>query len=54
MYYVLRGKARFKAGDEDREISAGTVLFVTAEVEHRFHDIAEELAVLVLFAPAET
>ena len=43
MYYVLRGKARFKAGDEDREISAGTVLFVTAEVEHRFHDIAEEL-----------
>ena len=54
MYYVLRGKARFKAGDEDRAISAGTVLFVTAEVEHRFHDIAEELAVLVLFAPAET
>ena len=54
VYYVLRGKARFKAGDEDREISAGTVLFVTAEVEHRFHDIAEELAVLVFFAPAET
>ena len=54
MYYVLRGMARFKAGDEDREISAGPVLFVTAEVEHRFHDIAEELAVLVLFAPAET
>jgi len=54
MYYVLRGKARFQAGDEDREISAGTVLFVTAEVEHRFHDIAEELAVLVFFAPAET
>ena len=54
MYYVLRGKARFKAADEDREVSAGSVLFVTAEVEHRFYDIAEELAVLVFFAPAES
>jgi quercetin dioxygenase-like cupin family protein len=53
MYYVLRGRARFRAGDEDREISAGSALFVAAEVEHRFYDIAEELAVLVFFAPAE-
>jgi len=53
MYYVVRGRARFRAGDEDREISAGTVLFVAAEVEHRFYDIEEELAVLVFFAPAE-
>jgi quercetin dioxygenase-like cupin family protein len=54
MYYVVRGKARFTAGDEDREISAGGVLFVAAEVEHHFHDIVEELAVLVFFAPAES
>lgn len=54
MYYVLRGKARFRAGDEDREISTGSVLFVAAEGEHRFYDIAEELAVLVFFAPAES
>lgn len=54
MYYVLRGSARFRAADEDREISAGSVLFVAAEVEHRFYDIAEELAVLVFFAPAES
>jgi len=54
MYYVLRGKARFKAADQDWEISAGSVLFVVAEVEHRFYDIAEELAVLVFFAPAES
>jgi quercetin dioxygenase-like cupin family protein len=54
MYYVLRGKARFKAGDEDREISTGSVLFVAAEVAHRFYDITEELAALVFFAPAET
>ena len=54
MYYVVRGRARFRAGDEDQEISAGCVLFVAAEVEHRFHDIAEELALLVFFAPAES
>ena len=54
MYYVVRGRARFRAGDEDQEVSAGSVLFVAAEVEHRFYDIAEELAVLVFFAPAES
>jgi quercetin dioxygenase-like cupin family protein len=54
MYYVLRGKARFKAADQDWEISAGSVLFVAAKVEHRFYNIAEELAVLVFFAPAES
>ena len=54
MYYVIRGRARFRAGDEDAEVSAGSALFVAAEVEHRFYDIAEELAVLVFFAPAES
>ncbi len=54
MYYVIRGRARFRAGDQDGEVSAGTVLFVAAEVEHRFYDITEELAMLVFFAPAES
>ncbi len=54
MYYVIRGRARFRADGEDREVCAGSVLFVANEVEHRFYDIAEELAVLVFFAPAES
>ncbi|HEV2468988.1 MAG TPA: cupin domain-containing protein [Candidatus Sulfotelmatobacter sp.] len=54
MYYVVRGRARFRAGDQNTDVSAGSVLFVAAEVEHIFYDIAEELAVLVFFAPAET
>ena len=54
MYYVIRGRGRFRAADEDAEVSAGSVLFVASEAEHRFYDIAEELAVLVFFAPAET
>jgi mannose-6-phosphate isomerase-like protein (cupin superfamily) len=54
IYYVIRGRARLKAGSEDREVSAGSMIFVAAEVGHRFYDIVEELAVLVVFAPAET
>lgn len=54
MYYVVRGRARFRAGDQEMEVSAGSILFVAAEIDHRFHDIVEELAVLVFFAPAET
>ncbi len=54
MYYVVRGRARMKAGSDDHSVSAGSVIFVAAEIEHRFYDIAEELVVLVFFAPAET
>ncbi|HXJ88098.1 MAG TPA: cupin domain-containing protein [Candidatus Binatia bacterium] len=54
MYYVIRGRGRFRAGEEDKDVSAGSVLFVAAEVEHRFYDITEELAVMVFFAPAES
>jgi quercetin dioxygenase-like cupin family protein len=54
IYYVIRGRARFQADKEDREISPGSVIFVAAGVVHRFYDITEELAVLVVFAPAET
>ena len=54
LYYVLRGRGRFRAGGEHTEIAPGSVLFVAAEVEHKFYDITEELAVLVFFAPAES
>ena len=53
-YYVVRGRARFRAGDQETEVCSGTMLFVASEVEHRFFDITEELAVLVFFAPAES
>jgi mannose-6-phosphate isomerase-like protein (cupin superfamily) len=54
MYYVVRGRARMRVGSEDRAVSAGSVIFVAAEVDHRFHDIAEDLVILVFFAPAES
>lgn len=54
LYYVVRGRALMRVGSEDREIGAGSVIFVEAHLEHRFHDIQEELVVLAFFAPAET
>lgn len=54
MYYVVRGRARFEAGKDDQEVSSGSVIYVAAEVGHRFYDITEELVVLVFFAPAES
>ena len=53
LYYVVRGRARMRAGAEDKVVSVGSVIFVAAGVEHRFHNIEEELTVLVFFAPAE-
>ena len=54
LYYVVRGRARMRAGSQDNEVSAGSLVFVAAGVEHRFYDIIEDLEVLVFFAPAES
>jgi len=54
MYYVIRGKARMKVGTEEHAVGEGSIMFVAKNVEHRFYDITEELAVLVFFAPAES
>ncbi len=53
IYYVISGSAAFRAGDQECPVQAGSILYVKANVEHRFHSISEDLRVLVLFAPAE-
>jgi mannose-6-phosphate isomerase-like protein (cupin superfamily) len=54
VYYVVRGRAHIRIGSEEKVIKPGMVIFVAAQVEHRFFDISEELELLVFFAPAET
>jgi mannose-6-phosphate isomerase-like protein (cupin superfamily) len=54
IYYVIRGQARMRLGSEDQAVRDGSVIFVKAGVEHRFHDVTQELVVLVCFAPAES
>ncbi len=53
VYYVVSGRAKIQVADEDRDVGAGSIVYVAKNVEHRFHSIEEELKVIVFFAPAE-
>ncbi len=53
LYYVVSGRGAVTVGDETRDVSAGSLVFVSASVPHRFHDITERLQILVVFGPAE-
>lgn len=53
VYYVVSGTGRVTVGKETRDVTAGSVIFVAATVPHRFHDIAEQLEIVVFFAPPE-
>jgi len=52
IYYVVAGKAQFTAAGETRALKQGDVVFVAARAKHHFHDIEEDLDVLVLFSTA--
>jgi mannose-6-phosphate isomerase-like protein (cupin superfamily) len=59
IYYVISGAARMKVAaanhrEDDRAIASGDIIFVKAHDEHRFHDVTQELVLLVVFAPAMT
>jgi mannose-6-phosphate isomerase-like protein (cupin superfamily) len=54
VYYILQGRATIRVGTEDRPVEPGSIIFVAAHEEHRFHAITEDLTLLVFFAPAES
>jgi mannose-6-phosphate isomerase-like protein (cupin superfamily) len=54
IYYVIRGKGNMRLGREESFINQGDVIFVEKNLEHHFFNIAEELVLLVIFAPAES
>jgi len=53
VYYVVSGRAKILVAEEDREVKAGSVVYVEKNVAHHFHSIEEDLTLLVFFAPAE-
>ena len=53
VYVVMSGRARITGRRRGRDVGPGSVVYVPATVPHRFHDIAERLEILVVFAPAE-
>jgi len=54
VYHVVGGKAILTADGKEYPVEAGSVVFVAARAQHRFHSITEDLTALVFFAPAET
>ncbi len=50
VYFVLEGKARMHLGEEEREVTPGSLLYVKAATEHDFFEIEEDMLLLVLFA----
>ncbi len=51
IYYIVSGAATIEVAGENRPVSAGSVIYVDAHVDHRFHSITEDLSVIVVFAP---
>lgn len=54
VYVVVAGAGEITVAGEERSVRTGSVIYVPARVEHRFHSITQELRMLVFFAPAET
>ena len=54
VYYVVSGRGSIRVDAEDHQVEPGSIVFVKAGAEHRFHSIAEDLTLLVFFAPAES
>ena len=59
VYFVVSGRARFEAEDNDRAVGPGDILFVppkephhvAPKAPHPFYDIEEDLELLVVFSP---
>lgn len=54
VYYIIKGRAQMRVGEEDYPVHPGSIVYVAAYEVHSFHNITEDLSVLVFFAPAET
>ncbi len=53
LYYIVAGRATLLVDADEVPVAAGSLVYVPANVAHRFHDVSEALRVLVFFAPAE-
>jgi mannose-6-phosphate isomerase-like protein (cupin superfamily) len=51
VYYVIEGRGTITVAGERRPVGPGSIVFVAIGVEHHFHDIEEDLKVLVFWAP---
>lgn len=50
VYWIEQGRSKIRVGTEDHDVRSGDVIYVQAKQTHFFHDISEDLHILVLFA----
>lgn len=50
IYWVEKGDAKIRIGEKSYEVKKGDVIYVQAQQIHYFHDITEDLDLLVLFS----
>ncbi|MGW6459491.1 cupin domain-containing protein [Streptomyces sp. NPDC055078] len=53
VYFVVSGRAAITVGTETTQVGRGSVIYVPANVPHKFHHITEDLRVMVVFSPPE-
>lgn len=53
VYYAVSGRAKLLVGKDEHPVRPGTLLYVPALAAHSFHDIEEELVLVVFWAPPE-
>lgn len=52
VYYVESGRGVIRVDGEDHDVKPGSIVYVKARADHRFHSIREELKLLVFFSSA--
>jgi oxalate decarboxylase/phosphoglucose isomerase-like protein (cupin superfamily) len=53
LYIVLQGQGRFTVRDSTVSVGAGSTIYVPKFAPHHFHDITQDLVIVVVFAPPE-
>ncbi len=53
IYVVTAGRAVLESGADRVDVAAGSVVYVPAGEVHRFVAVTQDLAAIVVFAPAE-
>ena len=52
IYVVTAGRAKIVTPEATADVGPGSVIFVPAGEQHRFEEVTEDLALLVVFGPA--
>jgi mannose-6-phosphate isomerase-like protein (cupin superfamily) len=52
-YVMMSGRGQFTCEGVTIAVEPGQTIYIPAHDVHRFHDITEDLNILVIFAPAE-